>query len=271
MTDARPVAPTGERPTPPEPERWLRRFRPVADPRLRLVCFPHAGGAASAFHGWAARLPADIELLAVRYPGRQDRIAEPCATHMDQLAGPVAAALATMTGVPLALFGHSMGAAAAYEVTRRLEASANGGAAAGDAAAAAAPVVRLFASGRSAPRLGRGEPPRRPGDEGLIDEIHRLGGFDPEIFDSPGMRELIMPAIRGDYEILDSYGTDPDGTVRAPIVAYVGSADPDISAEDAQAWSHSTVDSFRLRVFDGDHFYLVPGEAELVADIVSYL
>lgn len=101
--------------------RWLRRPRPVANPRLRLVCLPHGGGTAGAFYGWTAWLPADVELVAVQYPGRQDRFGEPCLRDMGELADAVAQALLPLLDRPVALFGHSMGAALAYEVTLRLE------------------------------------------------------------------------------------------------------------------------------------------------------
>src|SRR5689334_14969295 len=96
--------------------RWFRRYRRVTDPRLRLVCFPHAGGSASAYRSWAALLPSDVDMLAVQYPGRQDRLAEPCLVAMEQLTDAIVTALAPLCDRPLALFGHSMGASLAHEV-----------------------------------------------------------------------------------------------------------------------------------------------------------
>ncbi|MEW2501003.1 alpha/beta fold hydrolase, partial [Amycolatopsis sp. NPDC047767] len=105
-------------------QRWLRRFSSPPAPRLRLACFAHAGGSASFFRTWPRSLPADVEVLAIRYPGRQDRLAEPCAQRLDDLVDDVAAALAEplADGVPFAFFGHSMGSAIAFETARRLEA-----------------------------------------------------------------------------------------------------------------------------------------------------
>src|SRR5205814_8095171 len=91
-------------------DRWFRRYRPVPECRLRLVCFPHAGGSASAYRSWPDSLPGDIELLAVRYPGRQDRLREPCLTSVAELADAVTGALTPYLDRPVALFGHSMGA-----------------------------------------------------------------------------------------------------------------------------------------------------------------
>src|SRR5947207_2161455 len=101
--------------------KWFRVYRPVSWPRLRLVCFPHAGAGATAYRSWPDLLPPDVELLSVCYPGRQDRFAEPFAPSVDALAAGVADALVPLTGGPFALFGHSMGAMVAYEVAVRLE------------------------------------------------------------------------------------------------------------------------------------------------------
>ncbi|MGX5187775.1 alpha/beta fold hydrolase [Streptomyces avermitilis] len=95
----------------PTQSRWLKTFRRVTRPRCRLVCAPHAGGTAQAYRTWPAGLPTDVEVHGVQYPGRQDRLGEAPPASMDDLVGPVADALEPFLGEPLALFGHSMGAA----------------------------------------------------------------------------------------------------------------------------------------------------------------
>jgi pyochelin biosynthesis protein PchC len=94
---------------------WLRCYRPVDDPAIRLVCFPHAGGAASAFLPFTRRLDADVEVLAVQYPGRQDRRGEPFVDSVNGLVDGLLPALLTRADRPLAFFGHSMGATVAFE------------------------------------------------------------------------------------------------------------------------------------------------------------
>lgn len=106
---------------PPPHAGWVRELRLSPCPRAQLVCMPHAGGAASFFRGWAGALPWDLDLLALQYPGREDRFGEPCARSIDALAGPAAEALVEYARQPLVLFGHSLGAALAYEVALRLE------------------------------------------------------------------------------------------------------------------------------------------------------
>jgi pyochelin biosynthetic protein PchC len=72
---------------------WLRRLGPVSEPWARLVCFPHAGGTAAYFRSWREHLPRDVELFSVQYPGRLDRIGEPCVDDMDLMAASVTSAV----------------------------------------------------------------------------------------------------------------------------------------------------------------------------------
>src|SRR4051812_25453397 len=100
---------------------WLRRFHPVSDPPIRLACLPHAGGSASFFLPVSKTFFPHCEVLAVQYPGRQDRRHEKCIDNVSELADLVAEQLLGLTDRPLAIFGHSMGATVAFEVALRLE------------------------------------------------------------------------------------------------------------------------------------------------------
>ncbi|MFD7998263.1 thioesterase II family protein [Streptomyces mirabilis] len=241
---------------------WFRRYGSAARraPRLRLVCFPHAGGNAQLFHGWAVRLPADVELLAVRYPGRQERLAEPCVEDMDTLADAVTGALLPHLDRPLALFGHSMGSSVAYETALRLE-SRHG-------------VVprRLMVSARSAPHRARPTGLHLRADDDLVAGVRRLGDLGSEAYDVPELRELLLPALRADYRLIENYRpARPPRRVRTPITAYLGRSDPGCDPDAVAAWSELSTADFALRTYPGDHFYLAPREAELVADITKDL
>ncbi|MDQ1026936.1 surfactin synthase thioesterase subunit [Streptomyces umbrinus] len=256
----RTVRPSGQ---PASADPWLTAWRPASarPPRLRLVCFPHAGGSAQLFRGWAARLPPDIELLAVRYPGRQERLAEPCRTDMATLADEITTALLPRLDGPLALFGHSMGSSVAYETALRLE-SRHG-------------VVprRLLVSARSAPHRARRTGLHLRGDDELVAGVRQLGSLGSEAYDIPELRELLLPTLRADYRLIEDYRpAAPPVRLRAPITAYLGRDDPGCVQADVLAWSELTASGdFALRTYPGDHFYLAPREAELVADITKDL
>jgi pyochelin biosynthetic protein PchC len=237
---------------------WLRRYRTGPSVRRRLLCFAHAGGGPSAFRTWPNRLPADVDVLAVRYPGRQDRVTEDCVERMDVLADRITEAVRPVLDLPTALFGHSMGAWLAYEVALRLQHRYG-----------VAPSV-LFVSGQRAPHL----PDRRQSgldDASLIDEVRRLGAYQAELFDDPELRELIMPAIRADFRVVQGYRPTHAGVVDAPVIGYVGDADTDVPVADVREWAAVTSAGFTHRVLPGGHFYLVDQEAELLRDITEKL
>lgn len=240
-------------------ERWYRIYRPVATARLRLICLPHAGGGASFFRDWPDLLPADVELLAVRYPGREDRFAEPCVDDMDTLADLITAAVAPLFTAPVAMFGHSMGASVAYEVARRLH-TRHG----------VDPTVLLLSS-REAPHVVWSRGLHTGTDAQLLDGVRALGEVDPEAWEHPELRELMLPVLRADYRLIERYRLAEPVVLPTPIVAYVAVSDTGCAVDGAREWSQYTSISFQTRLFPGDHFYLVPQRAALLADVVTRL
>ncbi|WP_428966225.1 thioesterase II family protein [Micromonospora fluostatini] len=238
--------------------RWMRVIRASPAPRLRLLCFAHAGGSASFFRTWAPAVPGDVELVAVRYPGREDRILEPPATTMPQLAAPIAEVVAELRGVPLVLFGHSMGALVAYEVARRLPARH---------------LTGLFVSGRAAPGAGGSEGLATADDDALVDSLTELGHTPAEFLTRPELRDLVLPAYRADCGIVEGY--DREWAERAaealpiPLTVYHGVDDRDVDDRDAAGWASVTRSDFGVRAFPGGHFYLVEHADTLVSDLLS--
>ncbi|AWW35618.1 thioesterase II family protein [Streptomyces cadmiisoli] len=241
--------------------QWFRSIRGSRNPRLRLVCFPHAGGAASSFRSWAHLVPDDVELLAVRYPGREDRLFEPPAERMEELAEPLADACATLTGSPLALFGHSMGASVAFEVTVRLARTPG-----------AAGAEALFVSGRAGPGRNRHRDLADATDEKLVEDLIAMSGATAEALANEELRELFLPAVRADYRLIERYAASvPTPTLDLPVYAYYGDQDDEIDEDSVNAWSAVTRSTFVARSFPGGHFYLDDRTAPLVADVLARL
>jgi surfactin synthase thioesterase subunit len=201
-----------------------------------------------------------VELLAVQYPARQDRLAEPPVCSVAELAERSAAALASLSDRPLALFGHSMGAVVAFEAARRLAGQTGAG-----------PDV-LFVSGRRAPGTGRPETIRPDDDDAtMLRSIQALNGSDERVLTDPDLLPLILPAIRADYAALAAYRYAPAEPLGCPIVALVGDADSITTVEDARGWADHTTAGFELRVFPGGHFYLTDQHAEIATMITAGL
>jgi medium-chain acyl-[acyl-carrier-protein] hydrolase len=226
-------------------DAWILRPRPEPRARVRLFCFPYAGGGASPFRAWAGGLPPEVELCPVQLPGRESRLGEPAYTRLAPLVAALVTALRGHLDKPYAFFGHSLGALLAFELVRALR------------RAGAPPPRHLFVSGYRAPHLPDPEPPLHmlPGPA-LWDELRRLNGTPPEVLDNAELRRLIEPTLRADFAIDETYVYTPDEPLACPISAFGGLVDTDVSGEMLAAWRRHTHDSFALRMLPGDHFFI---------------
>ncbi|MFF9088247.1 thioesterase II family protein [Streptomyces sp. NPDC014991] len=239
---------------------WIKRYRPLESPSLRLFCLPYAGGNAGAFRRWAQLPTTGVEVVAVQYPGRQERLAEECLQDMESLADGVAAALVPLLDRPFALFGHSMGASVAYEVALRLEHRYR------------TKPRQVFVSGAASPlRPMRHSDVHLSSDEAMVEWFGELGAMDEAVLADPELRPLVLPAMRADLRLIETYRPRPGRRTTAPVTAYVGDADPGVTPDDARAWRDLTSAEFSFRVFPGGHFYLSDHEEALLADITERL
>ncbi|MDG4782313.1 alpha/beta fold hydrolase [Micromonospora sp. WMMD961] len=238
---------------------WLRRYQARPAAAVRLVCFPHAGGGAGSYRPWDTLLPSSVELVAVQYPGREDRFAEPPVAEMDELAGQVAGALRRVLDRPYLVFGHSMGSAIAYETVQRLRRL---GVAEPDA---------LIVSGRPAPGEVTGGEVHLRDDTGLCDELTRLGGTPAEVLADPQLRRAVLRYVRSDYRLIETYRPAPAPPLSCPVSVLRGGDDPELSAAQAAGWSRVTTGSLDVHTFPGDHFYLVPQRQAVVRTVLGTL
>jgi pyochelin biosynthetic protein PchC len=238
---------TGDRQTMTSPiDRtvWLRRFRPAPSAPTRLVCFPHAGGSASYYRPVATAMSPEVDVLAVQYPGRQDRYREPPVDDLSTLAETLTGVLDDKDDRPTAFFGHSMGATLAFEVARRME--QRGTRLAGG----------LFVSGRPAPTVTRGRYVHLMTEPDLIAEVKGLSGTDSRLWDDDEVVRMVLPALRSDYKAIETYRYPPGPDVTCEVVALFGDRDPMVTAAEAQQWRRHTTGPFSTRVYPGGHFYL---------------
>jgi pyochelin biosynthetic protein PchC len=249
--------------TPSTRDAWLRRYR-AASPAAEatLVCLPHAGGAPTFFRDWPDLLSPALDLVSVCYPGRQDRFHERCVTDMAEMAQEVAEALAPLANRPLAVFGHSMGAAVGYETARLLKARHG------------VRLAHLFVSGMVPPHRVPVGTRHLEGDAALAADILQQGGTDARMLADDELRAFVMPAIRADYQLMETYPHSAgDEVLDTPITAYYGRQDADITAPAVREWARYTRTPAGTRSFDGGHFYLQEQHTAraLAADVESRL
>jgi medium-chain acyl-[acyl-carrier-protein] hydrolase len=231
--------------TPLAKSRWFAHVKPNPQASLRLFCFPYAGGSALIFRKWVDALPSFVEVCPVQLPGRGNRLDEEPISCPDALVRAVAEALAPHLDKPFALFGHSMGATISFELARLLRREG------------AVMPQHLFISGRRAPQVPDREPPlyNLPEQE-LRDELHKLGGTPVEVLEHPELMEVMLPLLRADLTVAETYVCTAEPPLDCPISVFGGLQDKDVTREDLLAWAEHTTGRFTLRMLAGDHFFL---------------
>ena len=237
---------------------WFPGAEAASGPRL--FCFPYAGGGAAAFAPWRAEARGPFSVCPVLFPGRESRAAEAPFTRIAPLVEALAAAIDPYLDRPFAFFGHSMGAAVAFELARALRRRGR-------------PLpAMLVVSAARAPQFRRNyTPPPDPSEPQFLEELRRLGGIPSEALDDPAVLRAILPALSADAAVYRRYVYAEDAPLPCPIRAYGGAADPNIRPEHLAAWAGQTSASFAVRAFPGGHFFLHSARPELLAALAADL
>jgi surfactin synthase thioesterase subunit len=220
---------------------------------IRLFCFAHAGGGSGFFRSWQKSLTPEIAVTPVVLPGREARWREPAYTRMDLLIEPLCDAMLPHLDRPFALFGHSVGAVIAYEVARRLADGPFG------------PLVCLFVSARRVPHSPGNRPPiyKLPLDQFLA-QVERLSGAQLRLLRESPLLPALLPGLRADFELNDTYSPTLGNVLTLPFSAFVGDRDQLVTVDEMRRWTELTVGEFNLRIFAGDHFYLAGGPLDVL-------
>lgn len=209
--------------------------------RIRLFCFPYAGGGATIFRSWPEYLPAEIEVCPVRLPGRESRLLEQPISHLPSLISVLASGLFPYLDKPYAFFGHSMGALIAFELASYLRHCASRN-----------EPLHLFVSGHRAPQLpDPNEPVYHLPEAELIERLRHLQGTPEEFLNNQELLRLFMPMLRADFTLCETYVYQQTPAFPYPITALGGLQDPVVSRESILSWEAQTSSTFNACFFDG--------------------
>ncbi len=236
---------------------WLMPIALKPSSTSRLICFPYAGAGASIFRSWASLLPAHIEAFSIQSPGRETRFVEPLLTDFQSYVAQASNAIRPLCDKPITLFGHSLGAAVAYESARYLEQQG-------------VTVELLIVSGRACPGTASRRPPiSHLSDADFLRHMASYNGTPKAVLENQDLIELLLPMIRSDFALAEHYRPTPGPLLRCPLLALGSRQDEWLDPAGVDNWKALTGGSFQTQWFEGDHFYLNRYTAELVSYIAQ--
>lgn len=224
-------------------EKWVAYFHPRSHPKLRLLCFPHAGGSARVFYKWSELLPSTVEVCSLELPGRGRRLFETPFTSIDLLLPALGPELLPLLDIPFVCFGHSLGARIAFEFCRWLQ-----------------KIYQLtpqhfWVAAARAPHLPSDTPPIHGlPDLDFIAELRRYSGTAEEVLNNPELMSLMLPALKADFSLLETYRYRPSVRLDCPITGFWGQQDDIATQSDVAAWQQHT-NAFSLESVPGNHFF----------------
>jgi surfactin synthase thioesterase subunit len=239
---------------------WISSHKQKPQTRLRLFCFPYAGGGASMYRTWGEDLPAEVEVCPVHLPGRDDRLLELPFTQFSHLIETLTQVLHPYLQVPFAFFGHSMGARIGFELARELRRRHG------------LSPAHLFVCAARAPHLPN---PVNflavDSDAAIIEELRRFGGTPEWVLQEAELMQELLPTIRADFQVINTFTYSREAPLDCPISAFGGLQDALVNREHLAAWRKHTRSSFTLRLFPGNHFFLQSARSPLLQAISQEL
>ncbi|CCD97018.1 Linear gramicidin dehydrogenase lgrE [Bradyrhizobium sp. ORS 375] len=234
---------------------------PETTRRLRVFALPFAGGNAASFGEWSPKLPGRIAFSPVHLPGRERRIMEPAIDDAATLISQLVPAITPWLDRPYALFGHSMGAMLAYELAVALGERGLRG-----------PEL-LIVSGHGAPNLPRRFPViSHLADREFLAAVMELGGLPSALLEEPELLALVLPSLRADFRLCETYEWHARPPLACPILAIGGRSDPIAGLPELRSWQAMTSEPLACEMFDGNHFFIhhaMPAVVALIARAIA--
>lgn len=237
---------------------WFVCPQPNPKAHTRLFIFPYAGGGPSAFTKWCKEFPDTIEVWIVHYPGRGSRYKEAPIKELTVLVESIHQAIQVLLNKPFAFFGHSIGGLIAFELTRSLR------------RLNLPRPTQLFVSACAAPHIPNSNPLIHSfSDIEFLKSLKDLNGIPSEVLQHPDLMNLLLPTLRADFELLETYPFTTAPPLNCPIVAFGGLDDPRVSRERVEGWARHTDSRFESNYFPGGHFFINTAKEAITESITK--
>lgn len=225
---------------------WFKVHDRRENAKLRLFCFPYAGGNANVFADWHRHMEDNVEVVAIQPPGRGERFTEPPIGNLSRMVNELADAIVPFLEKPFSLFGHSNGALVAFELAREMERRHH-----------SFEIEHLFIAGNPAPQLRRFDPALHDlPDEELKVKLRELNGTPAEILENSELLSFFLPVLRADFSLAETHKFDPSTLLSTDLTLFGGKEDIDISEDDLLGWAELVDGDAKLFMVDGGHFFI---------------
>ena len=240
---------------------WIE-FRPERrDAQTRVLCVPYAGGSTQVFHALARSMPESIEVGAIQLPGRWNRWREPLLTRVSDAARSLAGELSCLSPKPYALLGYSLGGLIAFETARIL---------ARHAEQQQPRALILAAIGAPAERSGVPHLHMLPDAEFIRRHRDRYAGGIPQAaLDEPDLLAMLLPVLKADMKMFETYEYLPGEPLSCPIYTIAGDQDPRCPPPSMAGWKKETTASFFTETVPGNHFFINSAADRMRATILK--
>jgi medium-chain acyl-[acyl-carrier-protein] hydrolase len=191
-----------------------------------------------------------VETGAIQLPGRGHRLGEPHIRRLVPLSRTVAQELLPYLDKPFVFFGHSLGALLCFETARSLRRENW------------RQPAHLFVSAAEVPHHRSREESLSGLPKGaLVKKLREFNGAPVEALQNDELLDLMLPTIRADFELCETYEYHPESPLECPITIYGGLDDHEVEAGRLADWREMTMGACEIRMFPGGHFYLNNSQA----------
>jgi len=225
--------------------------------RLRLFCFPYAGGNNSIYKDWDHEIDSDISIVTIHLKGRMERMGEEPINNMNLLVDELFENIKGFLNEPFAFFGHSLGGLVAFALLKKIEKETDRRAQA------------IIVSASKAPHVYALNKINDYSDEHLTQKIKNYGNTPDYVLESAELMELILPTLRADYMVLDSYDNCEDGKLTSPAIIF--NCEDDVAKEVSLQWQECFENECQYSTFEEGHFFINAQREKVISEVNKVL